>query len=253
MANPGDAPRESLRSRLKSTRRRVTRSEAFIDFLARVIQAFIVLHWKTLRVTSYTHPDTEPLDRNRVIYAFWHGRYYLMMPNYRDWGIVVLLELSWAGEVQSRAVERLGFLTVRGSTKRNAARVLSNMKRVVEDGHPPAFALDGPRGPERRSKPGVLLLAKKLGYPIVPVATSARRAFVTPGTWDRYLIALPFTRCFVGRGAPIPGSAEGTLTVEELDRAIDEWTAEADRRVGRRPDPPRTDGDEALETPSRSA
>ena len=238
MGSPGDTPRESFRSRLKSMRRRVTRSDAFIDFLARAIHAFIVLHWKTLRVTTYTHPDVEKLDPSRVIYAFWHGRYYLMMPNYRDWGIVVLLELSWAGEVQARAVERLGFLTVRGSTKRNAARVLSNMKRVIEEGHPAAFAVDGPRGPERKSKPGVLLLAKNLGYPIVPVATSARRAFVTPDTWDRYLIAVPFTRCFVGRGAPIPGSAEGTLTVEELDRAIDEWTAEADRRVGRRPAPP---------------
>ncbi len=253
MGNTDDTPREGFRSRLKSMRRRITRSDAFIDFLARAIHAFIVLHWKTLRVTEYTHPDTECLDRNRVIYAFWHGRYYLMMPNYRDWGIVVLLELSWAGEVQSRAVERLGFLTVRGSTKRNAARVLSNIKRVVDDGHPPAFAVDGPRGPERKSKPGILLLAKNLGFPIVPVATSARHAFVTPGTWDRYLIAAPFTRCFVGRGAPIPGSAEGTLTVEELDRAIDAWTAEADRRVGRRPEPPAGNVGEGLEPPGENA
>ena len=97
-----------------------------------------------------------------------------------------------------------------------------------------AVATDGPRGPRARSKPGVLTLARATGCPIIPAATSARSAWVIRQTWDRFMMPAPFTRCAIVVGKPIyPGEAEQDLTLELLDRAIDETTAKADRLVGR--------------------
>jgi lysophospholipid acyltransferase (LPLAT)-like uncharacterized protein len=219
--------------RLKNLRRRVTRSDAFVAFVAGAASLFVRALWKTLRAEVVEHPLPAGFDPRRVIYGFWHGRYLLLLPAFRNRGITVLTELSWAGRVQGRITRSFGFRIVLGSSRRKAVRALAEMKRAIEDGSPGAFTLDGPRGPIHRSKPGVLLLAKKLGAPIIPAATTADRAWVLAGTWDRFLVPKPFAKVYVATGPPIPGSAEGTLTLEELDRVIAEFTADADRHVGR--------------------
>lgn len=223
----------------KRVRRRITRSTPFVASIACVAAALISAHSKLVRITFDDDPELAGLDPDRVLYGFWHGRQYLLVHGFRDRGIAILTDLSWAGEIQTRILTRLGYATVRGSSRRAAGRALAALKRVIERGHPAAFALDGPSGPALRSKPGILYLAAKLRYPIVPVATSARPAWVLGNTWCRYLVPLPFARCRVVRGAPIRKAAEGTLSAEELDRIVAELTAEADRAVGRTPEPSR--------------
>jgi lysophospholipid acyltransferase (LPLAT)-like uncharacterized protein len=219
----------------KRVRRRVTRSIPFVASIAWVAATLIAVHSRLLRITFDDDPELRKLDPDRVLYGFWHGRQYLLVHAFRDRGIAILTDLSWAGEIQTRILTRLGYAPARGSSRRHAARALAALKRAIEDGRSAAFALDGPRGPAFRSKPGILYLAAKLGYPIVPVATSARPAWVLGNTWCRYLFPLPFARCRVVRGAPIHAAADGALTQEELDRIVAELTAEADRAVGRPP------------------
>ncbi len=214
-------------------RRRVTRSDAFVGVLAHLAASVLSLHSRTLRIEFDTHPDVRKLDPSRILYGFWHGRQFLLVAGFRNTGIAIMTDLSWAGEIQTRILERYGYATVRGSSRRKAARVLAEMKRTIEAGHPAAFALDGPGGPIHRSKPGILLLARKLGCPIVPVGTSAAHALTLRTTWDRYLFPLPFARCSIVLGAPIEGAADGSLSLDDLDRAVTEVTEKADRRVGR--------------------
>lgn len=219
----------------KRVRRRITRSTPFVASVAWAAAALIAAHSRLLRITIEDDPEISTLDPRRVLYGFWHGRQYLLVHGFRDRGIAILTDLSWAGEIQTRILARLGYAPVRGSSRRRAARALAALKRKIEEGHPAAFALDGPSGPACRSKPGILYLAAKLGYPIVPVATSARPAWILGSTWCRYLIPLPFARCRIVRGAPIHEAAGGTLTLEEIDRIVARLTAEADRAVGRPP------------------
>ncbi len=228
--SPQEAPR---RSRLRMLRRRITRSDVFVALVAGAAALLVRALWMTFRTEVVEHPLPAGVDPRRVIYGFWHGRYLLLLPAFRNRDITVLTELSWAGRIQGRITRSFGFRIVLGSSRRKAVRALAEMKRAIEDGSPGAFTLDGPRGPAHRSKPGVLLLAKKLGVPIIPVATAADRAWMLEGTWDRFLIPKPFAKVYVATGPPIPGSAEGTLAVEELDRIVSGYTADADRHVGR--------------------
>jgi lysophospholipid acyltransferase (LPLAT)-like uncharacterized protein len=224
---------------LRRLRRRVTRSTPFVAGIAWAAAALIVAHSKLLRVSFDDHPEVAALDPDPVLYGFWHGRQYLLVHAFRDRGIAIMTDLSWAGEIQSRILTRLGYATVRGSSRRRAGRAVAAIRREIERGHPAAFALDGPSGPAFRSKPGILYLAAKLGRPIVPVATSARPAWILRNTWCRYLIPYPFARCLIVRGAPIREAAEGRLSAEELDRIVRALTDDADRVVGRVPEPPR--------------
>ncbi len=179
------------------------------------------------------HPRCRGLDPLRILYGFWHGRQLLLVPTFRGSGIVVMTDLSWAGEIQAGILSRLGYTVVRGSSRRRGLGALAAVKRAIERGQPAAFALDGPRGPAEKSKPGILYLAERLDVPIVPLATSARPAWTVPGTWCRYLFPLPFSRCRVALGEPVT-VADGGLTSERLDEIVSALTTETDRAVGRR-------------------
>jgi hypothetical protein len=54
-------------------------------------------------------------------------------------------------------------------------------------------------------------------------------------SWDSFLIPLPFARCAVVFGEPVPVSrdADRTQAAKEIERALDETSAEADRLVAR--------------------
>jgi lysophospholipid acyltransferase (LPLAT)-like uncharacterized protein len=61
---------------------------------------------------------------------------------------------------------------------------------------------DGPRGPRMRATDGIVTVARVSGVPIMPCSFSCRSRVVL-GTWDRFLLPLPFTRGVILWGDPI--------------------------------------------------
>jgi hypothetical protein len=91
---------------------------------------------------------------------------------------------------------------------------------------------DGPRGPRQQLQAGIVALASLTGAPVVPMAFAARPARRL-ATWDEFVVPLPFARCAVVFGEPIAlsGDADRDRARKELERALNEVTAAADRRV----------------------
>lgn len=177
-----------------------------------------------LRIQKYFHPDFVREDRSRFFYAFWHGRLLLLVPSFGSWRVTIMTDLSWAGELLARILIRFGYRVVRGSSRRGGFQGIIQMKKVVEKGVGGALAVDGPRGPYRRTKPGILFLAAKLGYPIVPLTFSADRYWILESTWDKFMIPKPFSRCIVAMGRPIPvDQIRSGLTAEQLDCILNHW------------------------------
>jgi lysophospholipid acyltransferase (LPLAT)-like uncharacterized protein len=220
------------RSRLSKLRRRITRSDAFVAFLSSVASVLIRAYARTLRLTVDKHPEVEALDPARILYAFWHGRQFLLVPSFRHQNIAVMTDLSWAGSIQAGIMTRLDYPIIRGSSRRRAARALAEIAHAVESGSSAAFAVDGPSGPMYRSKPGILYLAKRLGYPIVPVATSARPSWRIRSTWCLYMVPAPFARSIVAMGPPLTAAATGELEADDLDRVLMDLMRETDEKVG---------------------
>ena len=219
-------------SRLSRFRRRMTRSDAFVGFISSLSSVVIRVYSRTLRIEKDVHPETAALDPAKVLYAFWHGRQFLLLPSFRHQGVAVMTDLSWAGRIQAGIMIRLGYPIVRGSSRRRAVQALAEMKRTMESGCSAAFAVDGPSGPAYKSKPGILYLAQKLGYPVVPVATSARPSWRIRSTWCLYMVPAPFSKGLVVMGRPIAGAADGALKAEELDDILMELTRATDERLG---------------------
>lgn len=164
------------------------------------------------------------------IICFWHNRIFLGTYFFRDRRIVVITSQSFDGEYIARFIQKFGYGAVRGSSTRGGVGALVEMVRLMKNGLPCAFSIDGPKGPRYEAKSGACVLAKKTGHPILPFSVEAER-FWTIGSWDRLQIPKPFTRAKVFLAAPIYVDADAND--EEIERKRGELQKALDRLVER--------------------
>ncbi len=173
--------------------------------LAYVLIRLLVLTLR-IRVTNQHILDALLAEGKGVICAFWHGDLVMIMHHGRTENrrrrVFIMTSLSRDGELLARFLRLFGFGIVRGSASRAAVQGLHQMKKRLDEGYSVAVAVDGPRGPRHQVKPGVAILAKVSGRPIVPFAITTSRA-IRLRSWDRCEIPLPFSRCELSFGTPI--------------------------------------------------
>jgi lysophospholipid acyltransferase (LPLAT)-like uncharacterized protein len=80
-----------------------------------------------------------------------------------------------------------------GSSGEEGKRAVNELAQLVQQGWSTTISPDGPNGPPRVLKKGVLHLALKSGAPIVPLTISASR-FVSWRSWDSKKFPLPFSQ-----------------------------------------------------------
>ncbi|RLC09033.1 MAG: hypothetical protein DRI57_22905 [Deltaproteobacteria bacterium] len=193
------------------------------------------------RTTEIRHSDSEKvrpvLSSKRFIFAFWHSRILLISYLFQGWDGAILVSQSDDGEVIARVLQRQGHEPIRGSSSRGGLRALARLiKCLRERDRPAVITPDGPRGPRFRVQPGIITLAKKTGYPIVPVTYGAEKRTVF-GSWDRFILPHPFTKCRVIYGDPVsvPGDADKHAEERSRIQLEDELcriTVQADRSFG---------------------
>lgn len=153
----------------------------------------------------------------RPIMAFWHGRILPATIFWRDRGIVVITSENFDGEWIARIIARFGYGSARGSSSRGGVKALVQMKRLMQQGHPTAFTLDGPRGPAEHAQPGAIWLARATGQPILPFHAEASSAWHAR-SWDRTQVPKPFARVAVAVGPPFVVDAGADETALEQRR-----------------------------------
>ena len=143
--------------------------------------------------------------------ALWHEDILIASYGFRKRPIAVMVSQSRDGELIARALQACGFNTIRGSSSRGGPKALRHMSRQIESerGLIVVLIVDGPRGPRRVVKPGIVALAKRSGLPVLPVRCRAKRNIVF-NSWDRIRLPLPFNQLiFVcGERMPVPSDIE---------------------------------------------
>ena len=192
---------------------------------------YIRLLHATMRVEfrGREHLEQARKDAGGFILAFWHARFLMMPYSYPGPRLTVLSSRHRDAEMLNRILVRFGLEISRGSSTRGGAPALLDILRKVKRGYDVGITPDGPKGPRRRVKPGVIVTARLAGLPIVPVAFSAAPARRLR-SWDRTLIPRLFSRGVFLYGAPIavPRDTEDAeaerlrlLVESELDRLTD--------------------------------
>ncbi len=189
----------------------------------------------------------DPVDRFRryhrdgtyVLFAVWHELSVVGIYWYRHRGGSALVDDSWRGDVLAGVLNHFGFKDFRissGNRPRKDARGVLGFVRYLRGGHDGTVAPDGPRGPARVPKPGILHIAARSGNVIVPAGAYFSHK-IRLKRWDDYQVPLPFSRCHLVFGEPIrvPPDFKGREAelLERLRIATNAVTDEAER-VGRR-------------------
>jgi lysophospholipid acyltransferase (LPLAT)-like uncharacterized protein len=199
-----------------------------VAFLLRVLN-------RTLRyevvVESGAAPATPPALQ---VWCFWHRCLISCACYFHDrFQPAVLISRSFDGELIARTIERLGFLTARGSSTRSGGSGLWALAKAVERGHPAAFTADGPRGPVYKVKPGAVKLAQLTGYSIGIFYAHPEKAWLLR-SWDQFMIPKPFSRVAIswGRHVQVPKSEDPALIEAkrlEVEEALERARLNAER------------------------
>lgn len=210
-----------------------------------VLYAFIRLLRATVRV-SYRHRERieqAAADPGHYLLGFWHSR-FLLMPYVQlpDRPAVVMASRHADAQLLIRTIRPFGFRYAMGSSTRGGRAALREMARMIDEGLDGALTPDGPRGPRRRVKPGIIALAQLTGLPLFPATFSACPARRLR-SWDHMMIPRLFSRGLFLYGEPIrvprelaPGEFE-TLRLE-FETRLNNLTDEADRETGVGLEPP---------------
>ena len=174
------------------------------------------------------------------ILVFWHGRLLMMPYSWRHGQrIHLLISKHPDGQMLAHFVKPYGLDTITGSTSKGGATAFRKLVKVLKNGHCVGITPDGPRGPRMRVSEGIISLARLTGAPIVPVTYSVNWGKVL-GSWDRFLIAAPFSQGVIIWGNPVyvnsdrePKSLERLR--QNLEKQMNAITQEADEAVGRQP------------------
>ncbi len=176
---------------------------------------------RTIRFEPHGHWQTM-LDMNAagepIVLALWHGEIFpvtgygsLITSN-----LVTFVSQSKDGEIIARVLERMGHITVRGSSTRGGVRALLQAKRIMEKKNRIAvFTIDGPKGPRHKSKDGVIFLAQRAGAKIISLRGFPEKKKIFDKSWDKFVVPYPFSRCPVYAGEPMEVTTE-KLTEEVM-------------------------------------
>lgn len=134
--------------------------------------------------------------RKPAVFVFWHGRSMMLSPIIALGGMRAYAVASRHsdGRMMAKLQRLFGLKPIYGSTSDGGISVLRQGVRALRAGdHSLCISPDGPGGPSMRVQDGALYFAKMTGAPIIPVCFSASHAWFQ-NRWDRYLVALPFSK-----------------------------------------------------------
>jgi lysophospholipid acyltransferase (LPLAT)-like uncharacterized protein len=223
-------------------RKRLLQAPATRHVLAYLIFAYVRLVERTTRF-EVDDSRLRALDAEGGggIATFWHGRmmllhrawtprprrFHMMISNHRD------------GALISSAIRHMRVETVGADKRTGALNAIRQATRLVRQGEWIGITPDGPRGPRMRARGGAVKLAQLTGRPILPVSIGGSNVRFL-GSWDRFMLALPFGRAEIRYGTPVtvPRDADGPTLErcrQQLESEMNRLTRELDGSYGHTP------------------
>jgi len=187
-------------------------------YLVGTVGKFVLWLWaKSTRMIIIGEEDYRKLRKQKkpVIFLVWHGRIFIVPYFFRRRGIMPLISPSEDGEIAAQIMERWGYQILRGSSSHAIIKAWNQMKMELNQGGELIIVPDGPRGPNRKLKPGCIKLAQETGAYLVPFSFSvSRKKFLK--SWDSFLIFYPFSKVVAIYGQP--HSINSELSSDEFEK-----------------------------------
>lgn len=146
--------------------------------------------------------------------ALWHQNIIAVFLAHLGESYVVMASASKDGELIAGALKWVGHHPVRGSSKRGGSQALDLLiEKMKKENLSSVLTIDGPRGPAKKCKRGIIEIAKQTGVLIQPIHAVANN-FWTFNSWDKFRLPKPFSTIQVIYGEPL--SVPSNISLEEV-------------------------------------
>lgn len=188
---------------------------------------FVQLYRRTCRV-EVKGPLLDALNDDRpVLLTWWHQdmlfNFYYLIAFAEKRKIATIVSQSKDGALAAYLIERFGFTVLRGSSSKGGKEALDLLTDfVIKEKAVGIIVCDGPRPPGRVAKPGIVLLARKTGYPIIKVRSWGARQHLFQKSWSKLALVYPFSRVTIWSDAPMMVPRESRReALEEYRREVE--------------------------------
>jgi lysophospholipid acyltransferase (LPLAT)-like uncharacterized protein len=182
-----------------------------LTFIPWMVTTIMHLWFGTVRVTILNQKVYDEYFKGdgpvgNVVAGAWHRHAIFLFYYFRNLGPRgLMVSRSKDGELIARIAQRLGYTPIRGSSSRGGTQALLEMISYLKESGEKRLsgtAVDGPRGPARVLKTGMLALAKEAGAWFIPMACSGSRVITITKSWDQTILPLPFSKMVIDFDEP---------------------------------------------------
>lgn len=185
-----------------------------INILSFLIRRFYTFESWFYNCKNINYPKDKP-----VIFALWHAHQCALYANEDRGNLNVMISKSNDGSIIAAATEEMGIKVIRGSHKRAGAGATLTMIEKLEQGENAAITIDGPRGPNRVVKDGIINIAKLAQVPIVPMVWySPSKWLLKFKTWDEFRFPVLGVKTIALYGEPMYVPSDCSKEELELHR-----------------------------------
>ena len=138
-----------------------------------------------------------------VIIAVWHGHLLSIVHDLRMEQVNAVAGTHKDADLISEIASRWGWNMIRGSSKEKGNVAYKKMIRALRKPGSILFITpDGPTGPRRIPKPGIIRAAQATNAIIVPTSVHSTKNWKF-NNWDTFYLEKPFGKIYIEYGEPI--------------------------------------------------
>lgn len=171
------------------------------------LAAFYKVYLMTLRKRVVFSKEFEDYLKTGkpVLLSFWHQDVNTLLYITWKYSTLSIISDSKDGQLVAQVMEQMGSVAARGSSRTNPVKALKGFIRLMRTGkYWASVAVDGPKGPPKKAKSGVVESARIFSCPIFSVNTAYSSKWILTKSWDQTIIAKPFSKVIFHFGLALP-------------------------------------------------
>ena len=138
-----------------------------------------------------------------VILCVWHARLLSVVHNLKNEKVNALAGTHQDADIISRVAASWGWNMIRGSSKEKGDVAYRKIFKILREKQNIFFITpDGPTGPPKIPKLGIIRASQKTQTKIIPIGVYSTRNWGFTN-WDTFFLEKPFGKLFIKYGAPI--------------------------------------------------
>jgi lysophospholipid acyltransferase (LPLAT)-like uncharacterized protein len=141
-------------------------------------------------------------EQKPFILAHWHGDELALIHFFSIYRLATMTSTSKDGELVDKIVRWLGGATSRGSSTRGGVGALKGLIRLIQKGYNSSVAVDGPKGPLHKVKPGIFEISKLTGCPIYWAGVYCDNPHIFKKSWNQAILPKPFSKVYIQWNGP---------------------------------------------------